>query len=529
MSHPPSVLSQEPTATQIPAPTREPADDAPPPGRSSAEPGRHQGISRRALGAAALAAIWAGAGKPRRAAAAGPSEVSADVDPNALLVKLVRRITQGFSQTEYNLALSMGYSGYLEYHLNHLAISEDPSLTTKLSGLSTLNMTAYQILQLVNQGQAVAELSEACIQRAVYSKRQLFERMVEFWTDHFTIDIAKEIDRALKPVDDRLVIRANALGTFPALLSASAHSPAMLYYLDNQDSIAGNPNENYARELMELHTMGVDGGYTQQDVENVARCFTGWTLVPPRGANTLAGTFTFNPAVHDNGQKTVLGHVIPGGGGQIDGETVLNILIDHPSTARYISKKLCSWLLQENPPQSIVNDVAATYTATRGDIRAMIRTCLKASTLAEAAPKYKRPFHHAVSAMRALPTTMNLTQAVRQHLLGSGHHPYFWPTPDGYPDKLDYWVGLVLPRWNFGASLLNGNLNATSVNTTAFFAGTSTAEQMADKINAAMFGGELPQAERDRIRDYLLPDPPTASRKQEAIGLAIGAPSFQWY
>lgn len=504
------------------------------------EAGRRDGgrkareISRRSLGRGlglgAVAAFWAGisgtAGE--RTAKAGPASVSADVDPNALLTKLVRRTTMGVNEAELALAASLGYSGYLEYQLNHTAIPEDPALEAKLAALTTLPMPPATLLGLASQGTIVSELSEAAVQRAVFSKRQLFERMVEFWTDHFNIDILKELDRALKTVDDREVIRPNALGTFPDLLNASARSPAMLYYLDNTLSTAGNPNENYAREIMELHTMGVDGGYTQQDVEQVTRCFTGWTMWP-RSAQATYGTFRFNAAVHDNGQKTVLGNIIPAGGGMQDGITVINILIDHPSTARYLSKKLCSWLLQEDPPQSVVNDVAAAYTATRGDIKAMIRAALKPNVLADAALKYKRPFHHFVSALRALPTTLTTTQTVRSQLNASGHHPFYWGTPDGYPDKLDYWVGLILPRWNFGASLLNGNINGASVNVGTFFNGLTTAQQMVDRIDQALFAGEMSASEKNRIRTYMLPDSPSAQRRQEGIGLAIGSPGFQWY
>jgi hypothetical protein len=279
---------------------------------------------------------------------------------------------------------------------------------------------------------------------------------------------------------------------------------------------------------MELHTMGADGGYTQQDVEEVTRCFTGWTLWP-RSAGATYGTFRFNPSAHDNGQKTVLGNIIPAGGGMQDGITVINILIDYPSTAQYLARKLCSWLLQENPPQSVVNEVAAAYTATRGDIKTMIRAALKPNVLADAEPKYKRPFHHFVSAMRALPTTLTTTQTVRTQLNAAGHHPFYWGTPDGYPDKLDYWVGLILPRWNFGASLLNGNINGASVNVTAFFNGLTTSQQMIDRIDQAIFAGEMPAAEKARIRNYMLPDSPSTQRRQEGIGLAIGSPAFQWF
>lgn len=505
----------------VPAPSEEPSH--PPPRDRGA-------VSRRALlrNATGFAAMWgalAGA-SPRKA---GASEVTADPDPGSLLTKLIHRMTFGFSEAEQALAHALGYAGYLEYHLDHAAI-DDSALAPMLAPLTTLAMTPQQLFQIPPQ-QVVTELQSAVILRAVFSKRQLFERMVEFWTDHFSIDINNGDDRFLKTVDDRDVIRANALGAFPALLDASMHSPAMLLYLDNNVSRAGAINENYARELMELHTMGADGGYTQQDVIEVARCLTGWQFFP-RADTPTAGTFRFNAAQHDNGQKIVLGNVIPSGGGINDGLMVRDILVNHPSTAKFVSKKLCRRFLGEGVAQAVIDDVAAAYTATGGDIKAMIRAMLKPGYLHDAPARYKRPFHQFVSALRALPTTITNTTGIRTNLVAAGHSPFTWGPPDGFPDSLEYWIGLVLPRWNFGASLMNGttgSIAGATVSDATFFSGLTTADQMADRINAAMFAGAMPQADRDRIRDYMLPNQPAQARRREAIGLAIGSPSFQWY
>lgn len=485
-------------------------------------------VSRRSLfsgGGAALAAFWGTASQA--VARSGPPEVAADVDPGSLLAKLVRRTTLGISQTELNRAVSLGYSGFLEYHLNHLAIN-DAAVDAVLNDLDTLTMQPYQLFPL-QAGQVVTELMQALFVRAVFSNRQLFERMVEFWTDHFNIDITNELDQFYKTVDDREVVRTHALNTFPAILSASAHSPAMLYYLNNDLSVAGNPNENYARELMELHTMGVDGGYTQTDVVEVARCFTGWTIYGRGGTGMLAGTFRYNNAIHDNAQKIVLGNIIPAGGGMQDAITVLNILTNHPSTAQFISRKLCVRLLAEDPPQSIVNTVAATYTATGGDIKAMIRAALAPNILADAALKYKRPFHIMTSALRTLPCTIASAAGLRNQLNAAGHQPFYWGPPDGYPDTFAHWSGLILPRWNFGSSVMQGAVSGVTVDYATFFSGLTTADQMADKIKQAMFLGEMPTYDRNRIRDYLLPNTPSTTRQRDAIALAIASPSFQWY
>ena len=483
---------------------------------------------REFFSGAGLGAFWAAVLRFGPEARAATPPVSADIEPNSLLTKLVRRITQGYTGVEMALANSLGYSGYLEHHLNYAAI-DDTQVEQMVAGLPTISMLPYQ-LYAQTPGVIQAQLILATIWRSVYSRRQLYQRMVEFWTDHFNIDITQDPPRFLKTVDDRDVIRPHALGTFPALLSASAHSPAMLTYLDNDRSIVGNPNENYARELMELHSLGVDGGYTQQDVQEVARCFTGWGLFNRSTQQQNSGLFRFNPAQHDNGQKLVLGNIIPAGGGQQDGETVLSILGAHPSTANFISKKLCRWFFGEDAPAELIGAVASTYTATAGDIRAMIRTVLAPNVLADARPRYKRPYHQFVSAMRAVPTTIGANvNALRNQLNAAGHQPFYWGPPDGYPDTLEYWSGLILPRWNFGAALMAGTVTGVTVDFNTFLAGLNTAQQVADKIDTELFGGEMDPVQKDAVRQYMLPDPPTLNEKREAIGLAMASPGFQWY
>ncbi len=441
---------------------------------------------------------------------------------------LVGRLTMGLTTEELTLAETLGYDDYLEYHLAHESI-DDSAMGPRLAHLTTLTAQPYELISLTG-GQVRNELIEAVILRAVYSKRQLFERMVEFWTDHFNIDIFNGIDSQLKTIDDRDVIRAHALGSFGNLVDASAHSPAMLFYLDNATNIVGRPNENYARELMELHTLGVTGGYTQQDVEEVARCFTGWTYY---GATvqpvTNRWTFRYNGTLHDNLAKTVLGQAIPAGGGINDALTVLNILVNHASTAQFIARKLCRWFWSYDPPQALIDAVANTCTTTGGDIRQMVRTLFTTLDPATAPLKYKRPFHLFCGAMRATATSITTTSALRTQLIGAGHLPFSWVPPDGYPDTLEAWVGLILPRWNFGASLTNGNIAGSSVDTNGFLGSATTADAIVDVIDDKLFGGAMDSAEKTRIRDYLLPDPPTTQRKRDAIGLAIGSPGYQWY
>ncbi len=464
-----------------------------------------------------------------------PRHARADV-PFSPTRWLVHRITMGWTPEEQSLADSLGYQGYLEYHLNYTAIDDSLIENRIAANYSSIAMQPYELVSTtLTNNQVINELIEATILRSVFSKRQLFQRMVEFWTDHFNIDINNGLDNKLKTVDDREVIRAHALGTFPALLSASAHSPAMLYYLDNATSVVGNPNENYARELMELHTMGVEGGYTQADVQEVARCFTGWGFYPATFATqALRWTFRYSSGQHDNAQKTVLGVVIPAGGGINDGLAVLDMLVNHPSTAQFISSKLCRWFYGENPPESLIDAVATTYANTGGDIKEMIRTFFNTVDPATAPPRYKRPYHLFVSALRATAATINTSSGIRTNLSAAGHMPFFWSPPDGYPDTLETWVGLILPRWNFGASLVNGNVSGTAVDLTAnstgfFYQVANNADAQADHINARLFGGAMAQADRDRIRDYMLPNAAPTTRHREAVGLAIGSPGYQWY
>ena len=236
--------------------------------------------------------------------------------------------------------------------------------------------------------------------RAVYSERQLQEVLTDFWFNHFNVDVRKIDDRPVVVEYERDVIRPRVLGRFRDLLGATAKSPAMLFYLDNWLSKDRGLNENYARELMELHTLGVDGGYTQADVVNVARAFTGWTMSKPHEATG----FAFNDRMHDHGAKRVLGRTIKAGGGVEDGEQVLDLLARHPSTARFIATKLVRRFVADDPPPALVDRAARTFRRTDGDLREVMRTILTSPEfLAPAAyrAKVKSPFEYVVSLLRA--------------------------------------------------------------------------------------------------------------------------------
>ncbi|MCA1554878.1 MAG: DUF1800 domain-containing protein, partial [Chloroflexi bacterium] len=335
--------------------------------------------------------------------------------------------------------------------------------------------------------EVVQQLQEATLLRAVYSERQLFELMVDFWSNHFNIYIGKESDKWMKTVDDREVIRKHALGKFKDMLTASAKSPAMLEYLDNRVSVKGKPNENYAREIMELHTLGVDGGYTYPDIQNVARAFTGWTIVPPRSSQSNAGGYVFNARQHDTDAKVVLGVQIPAGGGESDGLKVIEILVNHPATAKFLAKKLVRRFVSDDPPQSLVDRVAQTYQKTGGDIREMMRVILKSDEFKKSyGQKVRRPFEYLVATLRALDVKLEPKDAdiLRGVIAQLGQPLFQWATPDGYPDVYGAWVNTngLLSRWNVALNLAQAGAKGiqADVKTPTMQSGAKSAGELAD-------------------------------------------------
>jgi uncharacterized protein (DUF1800 family) len=313
------------------------------------------------------------------------------------------------------------------------------------------------------------ELTSATVLRAARSQRQLHEVMVEFWSDHFSIDISKGECAWLKVADDREVVRRHALGSFPAMLRASALSPAMLWYLDGRVNRAEHPgqraNENYARELMELHTLGVHGGYTQRDVMEAARCLTGWTVRDKQGF--FKARVEFHAQAHDDGEKQVLGRLIPAGLGGKDLDLLLDIVALHPATARFVAGKLCQRFIADAPPAAAVDAVAQTFTATAGDIRSTLRALFRTREFrADAAirgGRLKRPFHYLVSCLRALDAETDARPALTDYLGRMGHAPFQHPTPDGYALASDAWTGTLMWRWQLANALVRNRLGGTRI------------------------------------------------------------------
>ena len=452
----------------------------------------------------------------------------------------------------------------------------------------------YQQYNLGRPQQMTQELAASRIIRAAYSERQLQEQMVDFWTNHFNVYTNKGAVKWFLPEYDRDVIRANALGNFKDLLVATAESPAMLFYLDNFQSVSPNApqnqkrgqgmnpqqierlmnnpqarervkqrqgitdeqldqrikqmqnnqsmnangkvakpkqargiNENYARELMELHTLGVDGGYTQKDVQEVARCFTGWTIVDPRGyrqfvpsmingttdrredraarqagatAGADSGTFSFNARVHDGGEKIVLGHKINEGGIN-DGLKVLDILVDEPATAHFIAKKLAVKFVSDNPSEALVNRVADAFHNSHGDIKTTLRALFTDNEFY--APenyraKIKTPFEMVVSAIRATGAETNGKQ-IQAMLAKMGEPLYGYITPNGYPDTAEDWVntGALLERMNFSVALASNRIPGTRVDLSSYAAANS--QEILNKAIAGVLEGEIAPATKSLL------------------------------
>lgn len=367
------------------------------------------------------------------------------------------------------------------------------------------------------------EITRHTLLRALYSKRQLLEVMVGFWTDHLNINLEKGDCIYLKPSDDRLVVRAHALGKFRELIRASATSPAMLVYLDgkeNQKKEPGDvPNENYARELLELHTLGVDGGYTQTDVYEAARSLTGWKL----RTSWRKGTVYFDPALHDDGEKHVLGQLIPAGGGEREVDRLVEIACNHPATARHIATKLARRFVSEDPPVSLVQRLAYVFTTTDGDIKSVLRTMLTSDEFKGARGlKFKRPFQYITSCLRALAADTHAHQPLIEYLQRMGQGPFQYPTPDGYPDRSAPWLGTLLWRWNFAFSAASNHVPTVAVplEQLAQAIGGTTPFQP-EQLVSYFIGRRGSDAELGPLRGY------QNQNHAELVSLVLASPAFQ--
>jgi uncharacterized protein (DUF1800 family) len=366
----------------------------------------------------------------------------------------------------------------------------------------------------------VGDMQSAKLARAVVSERQLQEVMTDFWSNHFNVFAGKGQTRLFIPSYDRDVIRPNALGHFRELLGAVARSPAMLFYLDQWQSAADSAhptlaavrrprlrarglNENYARELLELHTLGVDAGYTQQDVIEVARAFTGWTMNPRQQAE-----FVFRPEIHDAGRKVVLGQVVPAGRGLEDGEAVLDLLARDPRTARFIARKLAVRFVSDEPPPALVERAAAVFLRTDGDIREVVRTIVTSPEFfgrAAYRSKVKSPFELVASALRAIGAQPDTSMRSAQVVALLGQPIYGHQAPNGWPETGESWMntGAILNRINFGLALAAGRLPNASVDhwSEAERLRAAPRDAQVDAVIAAFLGGHASLDTRQILLD----------------------------
>jgi uncharacterized protein (DUF1800 family) len=437
----------------------------------------------------------------------------------------------------------------------------------------------------------VGELQDAKLIRAAVSDRQLNEVLVDFWGNHFNIDVKKNSCRALKTADDREKIRPHVLGKFHDLLMASATSPAMLVYLDNNENsvvrersnfekkaiemyvsakfgmdakgLMANkegPNENYGREILELHTLGVDGGYTQKDVQEVARCFSGWTLSP------FNAKFQFDSNRHDNRQKLVLGHTVPADGGIKDGMMVIDILATHPSTAKFISRKLCQRFVADDPPAELVERVAQTFRDTDGDLRKVTEAIITSPEFFSAGAyraKIKSPFEYAVSAVRAtggrfvdplFPVwgkvqhvaegagtigygaerlSSEKRKSLNWHVFEMGQPLFAYAAPTGYSEVSSKWVnpGALIDRLNFALALTQQEVSNVKIAPEELIKGADADQPKVvfDRLTDALLHGEMSASTRLTLTKNALPQEGEAKTVNVAklTALLLGSPEFQ--
>jgi uncharacterized protein (DUF1800 family) len=484
---------------------------------------------------------------------------------------------------------------------NDSTMNKDAARREVLAQNPQLADAARQAQQLVGQ------VASAKLARAVTSERQLDEVMADFWENHFSVFAGKGQTRLFLPEYDRDIIRPRAMGKFRELLGAVAKSPAMLFFLDNWQSAADSThptlaraggrggrggifaprrplpagvfaaaaargrrglNENYARELMELHTLGVDGGYTQKDVQEVARALTGWTF------NRQTGEFLFNPAIHDAGEKTILGHKFAAGRGQEEGEEVLDLLSHAPATARFITTKLARHFVSDEPPKTLVDRCAGAFSRTDGDIRETVRCVVTSPEFFSRAAyraKVKTPFELVVSALRAVNAQPDPTPRTAQVVARLGQPIFGRQTPDGWPDHGDAWMntGAILNRINFGLSVAAGQVPGAQLANWPDFSTlrTQPRAQQVDGVIKSMLGGQVsaetrqvlmsgenPMLEKQTATDVkgmaIIDSTPPRQMRQDlprgrgaqppgfgrqvnlqglpqVIGLALGAPEFQ--
>jgi uncharacterized protein (DUF1800 family) len=496
------------------------------------------------------------------------SDSGRELTADQQVLQALNRLTFGPRPGDALAVRRMGVDRWIAEQLSPASIKDDQT-TAFLTHFATYvqpiaypqrqqgDTTAMREIRMQRQALGT-DVEAARVARAELTSRQLDEVMTDFWENHFNVYARKGGPELYYLADfDRLAIRPHALGKFRDLLQAVATSPAMLFYLDNWESIADSDrttlvqgprrpnrrvhglNENYGRELLELHTLGVDGGYTQADVINVARAFTGWSI------DRQTGTFVFRPAVHDAEAKVALGHTLPAGRGMQDGEDVLDIVAHSPATAHFIARKLCVRFVSDSPPPALVDRATETFTKTDGDIRQVVWTIVTSPEFFSRAAyrsKVKTPFEVVVSATRALDAAPDSTPRTAQMIARLGEPIFGHQAPNGYAETGESWIntGAILSRINFGLAVAADRVPGASVERwpVAVQLASLPRDAQVDGVIAALLGGD---ASPDTRRILLSGNHPflAAARADSSamqaepqgfaqiVGLAIGAPEFQ--
>jgi uncharacterized protein (DUF1800 family) len=484
---------------------------------------------------------------------------AAPIPTHPTVIHGLNRITYGPRPSEVATVAAHGWKAFLEQQLNPKQI-DDQATEQRLAGFPSLAMSNAERLEAYPPGRekstkpgpgvAIRELLAASLIRAIYSERQLFEIMVDFWSNHLNIYINKNQVRWFKTSDDRDVIRTHAMGTFRDLLLASAKSPAMLIYLDNAHNVAKGRgsldgiNENYAREVMELHTVGAEGGYSEDDVFEVARTLTGWSIGGPNSDHP--GEFVFQRNRHDAGSKRIafLDLNIQAGSGLRGGEALLERLATHPNTAKRIAYKLAATFVSDTPPDSIVDRAAQAYLDSDTDIRQVLRVILNSDEFTAAAgQKIKLPLRALVSMTRAIGLDLPigaerpLTTALQQ-LRNLGQIFFGWGPPNGYPQLGTAWVNAngMLARWNAAFALAEGQTNGAPTQLRQLAATASTAGTLVDTLSNALLQATLPDATRAALVGYASDQRGANQRLSKELlqrktagvaGLLLASPLFQ--
>jgi uncharacterized protein (DUF1800 family) len=489
-------------------------------------------ISRRdtllAAGAATIAASMGGCEKlisraTQQLGESLPAAVSPpagpEIDP---FHHLLNRAAFGPWPGDLATAREMGQAAWIDQQLHPESI-EDHVCDLRARRFEELEQPAGECFEY-DKPVLRRDMAQHALLRALYSKRQLYEVMVGFWTDHLNINIEKGDCIYLKPSDDREVIRKHALGKFRDLIRASATSPAMLVYLDGNQNRRAKPsdipNENYGRELLELHTLGVNGGYTQADVYEAARCLTGWHVK----TGFRKGTVFFDPKQHDQLPKQVLGSVIDNKDPAQDIEQLIDIVARHPSTSRHIATKLVRRFVSDDPPQTLVEKVAGTFRNSDGDIRATVRAVLDSDEFrASAGQKFKTPFRFVVSALRAVGADTFAHDPLIEYLARMGQGVFQYPTPDGYPDKAAPLMATLLWRWNLAFAAASNTLPSVNVSidklVTAIGGNAAVPSDAAQKLFRHLNGRDADAQQLQALGSIINPNDLTA--------LIISSPAFQ--